>query len=204
MQSVLVPLSHIMTASREMATLVAVTPEERVAGALHDETLSLLQQDIRHYGFCLLGPVISDEVLEQLGLDLDLICAGLAATQVLERPPSERSWHLGAGVPRSAPFMREEFVANPLIENAVAALLGEGAFMNFCNANTNATCPSSGPRADGADVQGLHGDGRWAFASPEDACAAGDSRWPHGPTQVVVNFGSDHCNEAYGATQIWP
>ena len=187
-----------------MAALVTVAPEERAAGILRDETLALLQQDMRHSGFCLLGPVISDEALDQLGSDLDLICAGLAATQVLERPPAERSWHLGAGVPRSAPFMREEFVANPLIEHAVVALLGKGAFMNFCNANTNATCPSSGPRAEGADVQGLHSDGRWAFMSLTEARAAHDSRWPHGPTQVVVNFGSDDCNEGNGATQIWP
>jgi hypothetical protein len=187
-----------------MATLVPVTPEEREAGALHGEKLAQLQEDMRRYGFCLLGPVIRDEALNQLGPELDLICAGLAATQVLERPPEQRSWHLGAGVPRSAPFMHAEFVANPLIEHAVTALLGKGAFMNFCNANTNATCPSSGPRAEGSDVQGLHGDGRWAFTSPEEARAAGDSTWPHAATQVVVNFGSDECNEENGATQIWP
>ncbi len=186
------------------ATLVSVTPEERQTGSLHEDKLPLLLQDMHHYGFCLLGPVISEGALEQLGTDLDLICAGLAATQVLERPPQERSWHLGAGVPRSAPFMHEDFVVNPLIEHAVVTLLGKGAFMNFCNANTNATCPSSGPRAEGSDIQGLHGDGRWAFVSPEEAREAGDSRWPHGPTQVVVNFGSEMCNEDNGATEIWP
>lgn len=186
------------------ATLVLVTPEERQMGSLHEDKLVLLQQDMHHCGFCLLGPVISDEALEQLGSDLDLICAGLAATQVLDRPAKERSWHLGAGVPRSAPFMHEDFVANPLIEHAVSTLLGKGAFMNFCNANTNATCPSSGPRAEGSDIQSLHGDGRWAFMSAAEAREAGDPRWPHSPTQVVVNFGSELCNEDNGATEIWP
>ena len=151
----------------------------------------------------MLGPVIGTEALDRLGPELDLICAGLAATQVLEREPAERSWHLGAGVPRCAPYMHEDFVANPLIEHAVAALLGEGCFMNFCNANTNATCPSSGARAEGSDTQGLHGDGRWAFANADEARAAGDPRWPHSPTQVVVNFGSEACTEANGATEIW-
>ena len=57
---------------------------------------------------------------------------------------------------------------------------------------------------DGRTPVGLHGDGRWAFANPAEARAAGDPRWPHDPTQVVVNFGSEACTEANGATEIWP
>ena len=181
-----------------------VTGAERAAGALGDETLDRIVSSVRERGYVVLGPVIGTEALDRLGPELDLICAGLAATQVLEREPAERSWHLGAGVPRCAPYMHADFVANPLIEHAVAALLGEGCFMNFCNANTNATCPSSGARAEGSDQQALHGDGRWAFANADEARAAGDPRWPHGPTQVVVNFGSEACTEANGATEIWP
>ena len=107
-----------------MAKLVAVTPQEREAGTLRDASVAALQLDLRKYGWCVLGPVVSEPALAQLGPALDLICAGLAATQVLDRPPTERSWHLGAGLPRSAPFMHADFVANPLVlEHAVPHVL---------------------------------------------------------------------------------
>eukprot|EP01045_Picozoa_sp_COSAG04_P042990 COSAG04_NODE_13863_length_589_cov_1.046939_1_plen_112_part_01 len=105
---------------------LSVTGAERAAGALGDETLREIVSSVRERGYVVLGPVIGTEALDRLGPELDLICAGLAATQVLEREPAERSWHLGAGVPRCAPYMHADFVANPLIEHAVAALLGEG------------------------------------------------------------------------------
>jgi hypothetical protein len=109
-----------------MATLVPVTEQEMQAGALNEEKLDELRADVREHGYCLLGPVIGEQALERLGPELDLICAGLAAAQVLERARAERSWHLGAGVPRCAPYMRADYVANPLVEHAVAALLGLG------------------------------------------------------------------------------
>ena len=188
-----------------MAAVVPVSQEERVRGQLSASTLACLRADLRAHGWCLLGRgIISESALDTLGRDLDLICAGLAASQILDRPEAERSWHMGAGVPRCSPYMHEDFVANPLIEHAISELLGPGAFMSFCNANTNATCSSSGARADGSDTQALHGDGRWAFATPAQAKEAGDPRWPHDATQVVVNFSNADVGKWNGATEIWP
>jgi hypothetical protein len=127
----------------------------------------------------------------------------VAATQVLDREPSERGWHIGVGIPRSAPFMHASLVANPIIEQAAAAILGPEPFLSFCNANTNATCSGSGERGEGSDTQALHGDGPWAFASAAEAAEAGYS-WPHTATSIVVNFGTESITAGGGATEIWP
>ena len=68
--------------------------------------------------------------------------------------------HLQLGPPRTAPWVSSAFIANPLIEQAVAAILGEGAFLSFYNGNCNS--PDSG-------VQVLHRDSSpWGAAGDTD------------------------------------
>ena len=95
--------------------------------------------------------------------------------------------HLQLGPPRTAPWVSSAFIANPLIEQAVAAILGEGAFLSFYNGNCNS--PDSG-------VQVLHRDSSpWGAAGDTD-----DSR----ATAINVNFSTRAITAANGGPEIWP
>jgi hypothetical protein len=43
--------------------------------------------------------------------------------------------HLQLGPPRRAPWVRPEFVANPIIEQVAAAILGPAPFLSWCDLN---------------------------------------------------------------------
>jgi len=192
-----------------MATVVEVTETERAAGALGEASLAQLRSDLHTHGFCLLGPgVFPHPVLDRLGAHLDLFAAQLAAQEVLDKPRSERYWHMNGGIPRTRPFVDAEVFANPLVEHAVSALLGPRCFMSFCGGNLNATCAGSGARRQWAsggtsDTQFLHSDGPFLFATPEIAARVGEP-FSHSTSAVVVNFGTSALTAATGATEIWP
>jgi hypothetical protein len=180
------------------------TAEERAARCLSADTLRSLRADFEIDGFCVLGSVLEPSTLDRIATGLDVLAAQQGATRVLRQSPEERGWHLNAGMPRTDEFVDASIVANPLLEQLVAGLLGPRPFMSFFMANTNATVESSGPRREGSDTQGLHADGPWAFPDRASAATAGDMRWPHGATSLVMNFGTEDLGEHNGGTEIWP
>ena len=192
-----------------MATAVAVSEAEQAAGTLSEVSLAQLRSDLSIHGFCLLGPgVFPHAVLDRLGAQMDLFAAQLAAQEVLDKPGPERYWHLNGGIPRTQPFVHADVFANPLVEHAVATLLGPRCFMSFCGGNLNATCAGSGERrrwtrGTSSDTQFLHSDGPFVFPTPEVAARAGQPL-VHSTTAVVVNFGTSDMTADTGATEIWP
>jgi hypothetical protein len=102
--------------------------------------------------------------------------------------------HLQLGPPRCAPWVREEFVANPIIEQVAAAILGPSPFLSWFNGNCN--CPGSGSQV-------LHPDHEWAFQNAEEAAASGHP-WPHRATTINVNWGTAHVDSSNGGTEVWP
>ena len=95
--------------------------------------------------------------------------------------------HLQLGPPRVRPFVSAQLVANPLVEQVVAAILGRGAFLSFYNGNCNS--PHSGR-------QKLHRDiSPWGRAGSSEPLQA---------TVINVNFSTrDICCDN-GATEVWP
>ena len=65
--------------------------------------------------------------------------------------------HLQLGPPRTAPWVSAAFVANPLIEQVAADILGQGAFMSFYNGNCNS--PNS---VENSDKSNSSRWGRWS------------------------------------------
>lgn len=192
-----------------MASVVAVSDVEQQTGVLSNESVAQLRTDLAQRGFCSLGPgLFPHAVLDRLETQLDLFAAQLAAQEVLDRPGSERYWHMNGGIPRTRPFVDAAIFTNPLVEHAVAALLGPGCFLSFCGGNLNATCPSSGDRrrwatGDTSDLQFLHADGPFIYPTAEIAARVGQPQ-AHSTTAVVVNFGTSDITAATGATEIWP
>ena len=95
-----------------------------------------------------------------------------------------------------------ELVANPLIEQVAAAVLGRsarprGAFHPAVGAarhvawlgfhNGNCATPFAGPHAGNSGYQGLHTDGGWCYKTQDEAAAAG-ATWPPLTTCLHVNF----------------
>ena len=102
--------------------------------------------------------------------------------------------HGSARLPRTAPFVFSEIVANPLIEQVVAAALGPRPYLNVYGGNLN--FPGSG-------TQELHMDGVWAHSS-EDVAAAAGVQWPPPPHQVIAQICPTGSTTLSGATEVWP
>ena len=102
--------------------------------------------------------------------------------------------HGGAALPRTAPWLSAQLVANPAVESAVEALLGPGCRLTSLAGNT--ALPGSGP-------QRLHVDAIWRHRSEAEARQAGQP-WPLPTTSVVVNFSGVDQSSLNGATEVWP
>ena len=189
--------------------MLGATAAEQAAGSLAPSTLEAVTEQLLQTGFCVLGNVVPHAVLDQLNPQLDLQAAQHVALSLqdggaagLQAPA--RGWSLPGGFPRTQPHCHPLIVTNPLIEQVVAATLEEGAFLSFCNGNCNATRPVPGAPPEAFDAGGLHHDGPWVFRTRAAADEAGLSGWPHQPTALVVNFGTNDLLPENGATEIWP
>jgi hypothetical protein len=181
--------------------MLGATAAEQAAGSLAPSTLEAVTEQLLQTGFCILGNVVPHAVLDQLNPQLDLQAAQHVALSLqdggaagLQAPA--RGWSLPGGFPRTQPHCHPLIVTNPLIEQVVAATLEEGAFLSFCNGNCNATRPVPGAPLETFDAGGLHHDGPWVFRTRAAADEAGLSGWPHQPTALVVNFGTDNLGRA--------
>lgn len=134
--------------------------------------------------FRMQGGAISVEAIAVLAPRMDF-----DASIILGRGGQDRgafgNGHLQLGPPRTSPWVRSEFVANDLIEQVVAAILGPDPFLSFYNGNCNT--PGSGS-------QKLHRDSSpWGDAgSPEFTKT----------TTLNVNFSTRAITAANGATGL--
>lgn len=191
--------------------MLTATAAEAAAGKLAPSTLSAVTEELYRSGYVVLGNVVPHAVLDQLAPQLQLQAAQHVALQLHSAMADgssytagpARGWSLPGGFPRTAPHVHREIVANPLIEQCIAAALGSGAFLSFANGNCNATRVPPGAPPEPFDAGGLHHDGPWVFRTATEAEAAGLQAWPHQPTALIVNFGVDDLNPQNGSTEIW-
>jgi hypothetical protein len=145
-----------------------------------------------------LDALIPLDALAMLAPRMDSDAAAIASTKEFSWQFGERDGfgggHLQLGPPRCAPWVREEFVANPIIEQIASAILGPAPFLSWYNGNFNS--PGSAPQI-------IHPDHEWAFQTPTAAAAAGHP-WPHRATTINVNFGTAAVDRTNGGTEIWP
>ena len=124
-----------------METHATVSEREWADGVLDDAKLAELIRTFRECGFATIGNVVPAHALDALQRRMDYDAAHQAAAlKWQERGPSSGAGgHLQMGVPRMAPFVAKEIVANPIIEQLAVALLGEPeeTFLAFFNGNTN-------------------------------------------------------------------
>jgi hypothetical protein len=191
---------------------------EDARGALLDEgTLARLDATFRSDGIAVLQNVIPHAVLDTIAARLDFdaahqyfdaarvaVAEGAAAggdglkedgapAASFSGDVARLGLHLELGLPRTPELVFPEIVCNPIIEQAVARLLGP-AFIRYYNGNT--ACPASG-------TQPLHMDGGgWSVASADEAAAAG-LEWPHEPLKLSVNFGVDDMRPENGSTEVY-
>jgi hypothetical protein len=124
-----------------METHATVSEREWADGVLDDAKLAELIRTFRECGFATIGNVVPAHALDALQRRMDYDAAHQAAALKWEErgPSSGAGGHLQMGVPRMAPFVAKEIVANPIIEQLAVALLGEPeeTFLAFFNGNTN-------------------------------------------------------------------
>lgn len=171
-----------------------ITPEERKLGTLMPDKLKLVHNSFETHGYAVVRGLISEEscsLLFQTVLeDVELIRSRPDPT--LHEQRTGRG-HLQLGLRRTAPFVKPDLVANPLIESIIAELLGAGAWLGFYNGNVN---------TPGSDFQPLHLDRPFAWKTAEEAAAAGQS-WPPPTITVSCSVALSDITEA-NATEIYP
>ena len=115
-----------------------------------------------------LDGLIPLDSLALLAPRMDSDAAAIASTREFSWQFGERGGfgggHLQLGPPRCAPWVREEHVANPIIEQIAAAILGPAPFLSWFSGNCNS--PGSAPQV-------THPDHSWAFQTAEAAAGEG-------------------------------
>ena len=161
----------------------SVTAAEHAAGRLDDAKVARLGREFAERGvsippsarcscrltepaavslqFVVLANVIPDTaVLSSLEASLDLA----AAVQVLQENYHTSRTQLGPLLPRTAPWVRPEINANPLVEQVVVRLLKGEAFIRWHGSNTSLPMPPDAPPLSAEAAAG------WE-AAPEDGAA---------------------------------
>jgi hypothetical protein len=165
---------------------VDASPDERRSGVLSSGNRDRVAHAMRRDGVLVLDQVIAHAPLDGLKQRMDRDSLELLAfCDSVGGNPRDRG-HLQQGPPPMAPYVFADYVANPLICDALQAILGDGAYCEFYNGNTN--CPDS-------TYQQLHLDAM--HASTSDGVAAPTSA-------VVVNVVPQNVDEHNGAVELWP
>eukprot|EP01046_Picozoa_sp_COSAG06_P066064 COSAG06_NODE_16500_length_997_cov_2.408686_1_plen_321_part_10 len=183
---------------------VRITAAELAAGEMSPEHVQRVCSFMREFGVVLVNcderPIVPFEDLDMMGARLDYQAALSAAKGTLLANGTAQRGNGGTpgiqftSLPRRARWVRASVLCNPIIEQAVAAILGPGCFLNLWAPLTNA--PGSG-------VQDLHMDGTWWKTTAEEAAAV-NHPWPYHTHTVNATCGCDDLTHSNGATELWP
>lgn len=186
-------------------TGTSVTAEEYAAGAIEPSKLQYLADFFQREGFAIVGGLFPLELLDRIEPRLDDDAGHQMVAKIMEDrggggTAGQKMRHLANGLPRQAPWVFPAVVANPCVEQLVAAMLGGAAFMRYYNGNTS--LPDE--RGDELGWGGMHMDGGgWSVSTAEEATAHGIA-WPHPPFKLFVNFGTSAMTPGNGSTEMWP
>lgn len=173
----------------------AITENEKRSGFVDPEKLAAIVEQIETIGFAALTNVVSQESCElhAQAIQDDVKKVRASGTKTAhERVTGEG--HLQLGLRRFAPYVKADLVANPIIENVIAAVLGRGAWLGFYSGNVN---------CGGSTYQPLHYDRPFSWTTPEAAAKAGHS-WPPPPTSLGCSIALEDITLDNGATEIYP
>ncbi len=162
------------------------SPAERRRGTLSGANRKRVLAAMRSDGVLVIDQIVDHAPLDALKVRMDRDSLDLLAfCESVGGNPRDRG-HLQQGPPPIAPYVFASYVANPLICDALRTILGDGAYCEFYNGNTN--CPDS-------TYQQLH----------LDALHAPSSNGVAEPTSaVVVNVVPQDVDERNGAVELWP
>ena len=179
----------------------SITAAEYAAGVIEPAKLQFLAEFFQREGYCIVGGLFPLELLDRIEPRLDEDAGHQVAARILQDREDGGSFaqgmrHLGNGLPRQAPWVFPEVVANPCVEQLVAAMLGGAAFMRYYNGNTSLPDERGNERGWG----GMHMDGGgWSLSTAEEAAEHG-IEWPHPPLKLFVNFGTSAMTPDNGST----
>ena len=172
-----------------------ISAEERAQGVIHPDTLAQITTDIDSKGYAVVGGLISSETCELLAAS---VLEDAKMVRALGKPTQHEKatgrGHLQLGLRRYGPYVKADLVANPVIENVVAAVLGTKAWLGFFSGNVNV--PDS-------VYQPLHFDRPFSWKTKEEAEQDGQ-RWPPPTTTLSCSVALTNITAANGATEIYP
>lgn len=175
--------------------MYTLTEAEKSQGEIAVDKLAQVVADIEAEGFAVVENLVSTESRQIL---LDVIREdALAIKAAGELTPHEKhtgEGHLQLGLPRSAPYVRADLLANAIVDQIVAAILGEKAWLGFYNGNVN---------MPGSTYQPLHFDRPFTWKTKQAAEADGED-WPPRATTLSCSVALEDITTANGATEIYP
>ncbi|MEE9255037.1 MAG: phytanoyl-CoA dioxygenase family protein [Pseudomonadales bacterium] len=155
---------------------------QRMSDAHLDQVLDAMHRD----GFVVLEQVVDHGPLDMLKERMDRDSRELLAfCETIGGNPRDVG-HLQQGPPPFAPHVFRQLLVHPLVTQVSHALLGEYAFNNFYNGNTN---------APGSVYQQVHLD------NPH---MPRGGNIPHPAYSFVVNIVPQDADESNGAVELWP
>ena len=161
----------------------AVSPLQR---RLSDAQLAEAMDALRVAGYVTLDGVVAPEHLDALQKTMADDLERLTTEPALANVPSNYvRGHLQQAPPPCHPHVYSDIVANPAVEQLIAAVLGERAFLSLYSGNTN--LPGSEQQPTHADVG--HGTSSHERDHPRTMC---------------VNIPLVETTEANGSIELWP
>ena len=165
---------------------IAPSNAERTKGRWSARHLARAVAAMYADGMVVLEQVIAQSPLDKLKARMDRDSAQLLAfCAQVGGNPRDRG-HLQQGPPPYLEFLPEALVANALVAQVVKKVLGDGAYCEFFNGNTN--CPNSASQELHLDA--AHPDLSALVAAPTFA--------------VVMNVVPQDVDEHNGAVELWP
>jgi ectoine hydroxylase-related dioxygenase (phytanoyl-CoA dioxygenase family) len=160
--------------------------QERQSGVLSAHNLARVLEALDDDGVVVLEQVVDRAALDVVKARMDRDSLELLAfCDSAGGNPRDRG-HLQQGPPPCAPYVFADYVANPLIAQVLRERLGERAYCEFYNGNTN--CPGS--TFQQLHLDHMHPDPTVAVAVPAFA--------------IVVNVVPQDVDERNGAVELWP
>tara|TARA_B100000519_G_scaffold73305_1_gene63083 strand:- start:220 stop:1269 length:1050 start_codon:yes stop_codon:yes gene_type:complete len=178
-----------------VATRIRVSAVERASGQLHDATIAEIFDGLDRAGFIVLADLVPERTCDFLAASVVEDVRRIRLRDESTRHEiSTAPGHLQLGLRRYGEFVAPEVVANPLLEHAVGAVLGQGAWLGFYNGNVN--CPGSG-------YQPWHFDRPYSWKTPAQAQADGVA-WPPPTTTLSCSLALTDISVDTGATEVMP
>jgi len=175
--------------------MITPSENERLEGRFEESTLAKAMEEFSTVGYVVVENLISKESCERLSQAVveDAERIRDAGEKTMHEKHTGQG-HLQLGLPRNAPYVRADLLANPLIECIVASILGENAWLGFYNGNVN---------LPGSVNQPLHFDRPYGWRTEGAARAAGEN-WPPRTITLSCSVALVDITVENGATEIYP